>query len=96
MTTDERAAFDALPETVEVWRGCHEANKWGLSWSLDKEVASRFPTLSRFRGQGQPLLVRAKLRKSKIIAVKLGRDEQEIVAWQPKHVATRHLLSSQQ
>jgi len=91
MTLDEQAAYDALPDVVTVYRGCYKPNKWGLSWSLSKEVAESFPSYSRYRQEGQPLLVTAKAEKRNVIAVKLDRDEAEVITWRPKHVSTRYL-----
>lgn len=92
MTPDERDAYDALPDVVTVYRGCYKINKWGLSWSLSKETAERFPSLSRYKRVGdQPLLVTAKALKSNIIALKLDREEREIITQRPKHVSTCHI-----
>lgn len=91
MNEDERAALAALPDEVTVYRGCYALNKWGLSWTTDRAVAERFPTLHRYRQDGQPLLVTARARKANILAVKGGRDEAEIICYRPKHVSTRHI-----
>lgn len=91
MTDLELAQLEALPDPVTVWRGCYASNKWGLSWSTDRETAERFPTLARYRQEGQPLLVKAVVAKQDIIALKLDRNEAEIVAWRPKHISTSHL-----
>jgi hypothetical protein len=91
MDTEERAVFEALPESVTVYRGCYKNNKWGLCWSTDRDVAARFPTLHRYQGEGQALLVKAVARKANIAAVKLDREELEIITWLPRHVSTSHL-----
>lgn len=92
MTSEELDAYNALPDVVTVYRGCYRTNKWGLSWSLSKEVANEFPSYRRYCRPGeQPLLVTAKALKKNIIAVKLDRDESEIITWRPKHVSTRHI-----
>ena len=91
MTPNEQAAYDALPDVVTIYRGCYAENKWGLSWSLDKAVAERFPSLLRYRQPGQAILVTAKVEKKNIIAVKLSREESEIITYMPKHVSTRHI-----
>lgn len=92
MTEAERAALAALPEVVTLWRGCYRHNKWGLSWSLDREVAARFPFTHRYRHEGeQALLVKATVRRDDILALKLGRNEAEVIAVRPKHVSTSHL-----
>lgn len=91
MTLEEQAAWESLPEVVTIWRGCYAANKWGLSWSTDKEVARRFPSLHRYRQDCQPLLVKATVRRDDIIAFKHDRSEWEVVAHRPRHVSTAKL-----
>lgn len=91
MDDAERAALDDLPETITVWRGCYAANKWGLSWSLDRETAAKFPTKHRYKQEGQALLVKSSLRRDDVIALKLARSEAEIVAVRPKQLATSYI-----
>jgi len=88
MNADEQAAYDALPEVVTVYRGCYKINKWGICWSLDRNLAQAFPTLNRYRQNGQPLLVKAEAKKGDIAAVKLDRSEVEIITYRPKHIST--------
>jgi len=88
MDVEDLAAYEALPEVVTVYRGCYAANKWGLSWSLSRDVAAKFITLNKYRQQGQPLLVKALAKKKDIAAVKLDREEMEIITRGPKHVST--------
>lgn len=89
MTPDELKAFDALRGEVTIYRGCYRSNRRGLSWSLDRATAERFPSLHRYRQDGQPLLIEARASKAEhILAVKLDRGEQEVVAWQPRIVST--------
>ena len=91
MSNDEQAEYDALPDFVTVYRGCYAPNKWGLSWSLSEEVATKFPTLSRYRMEGQPLLVRATAKKENIVALKNDRNEAEIITHRPKQISVRHI-----
>lgn len=96
MTADEQAAYDALPEVITIFRGCYKHNKWGLSWTLDKGVAERFPALNRYQQPGQQaLLVTAQAKKSEVIAVKLDREEFEIITHRPKCISTRHINTAQ-
>jgi hypothetical protein len=43
MNRAERATYDSLPELLTVYRGCFTHNKEGMSWSLDRKVAEKFP-----------------------------------------------------
>lgn len=88
MNEVETATFNSLPPEVTIYRGCYAHNKYGLSWSTERAVAERFPFLHRYRHPGRPLLVKAVVRRERITAMKLGRDESEIILFaRPKVVA---------
>ena len=78
MTRKERAAFETLPEQVTIYRGCGPRNREGLSWSLCREVASRFPFYSRY-WTDRPTLLTAMVPKHRIAALRLDRNEQEAI-----------------
>jgi|688.fasta_scaffold687261_2 hypothetical protein len=80
MTAEEIEAYNALPERLTIYRGCGLDNIHGASWSLERDIAARFPFLIRYR-QDQPLLVTAKVLKSRILAVKLERKEAEVITF---------------
>ena len=52
MNDDAKAAFAALPDVVTIWRGCYSHNVRGISWTLDRGIAARFPFLHRYRHVG--------------------------------------------
>lgn len=80
MDATERAILTALPEIVTVYRGADRGvNEYGVCWSLDRSVAERFPFLMRYRA-ARPVLVTGKVPKSLIIALKVGREESEIIS----------------
>jgi hypothetical protein len=58
-----------------------------------REVAARFPTLNRYR-QAEPLLVTATVRRDRVLAVKLGRGELELVTFHARRVAVEPLPTS--
>lgn len=92
MTPAERDHFAKLPDSFLVYRGCYATNKWGLSWTTDKALAKKFPTLARYRQMHAPMLVTARVRKADVLAVKLGRGESEIIcSCRPKHINTTYL-----
>jgi hypothetical protein len=80
MNEQEQTAYEALPDVLEVYRGCGSHNIHGASWSLDRAVAERFPTLNRYR-VSDPLLVTASVEKRNVLALKLGREEHEVVTF---------------
>lgn len=80
MSKDELAVLDELPNSVTVYRGCYEHNADGLSWSLSRDIAASFPSLERYRVDGeQPILVTGTAWKGEII-LKLDRKEQEVLS----------------
>lgn len=80
MTEAERMVVEHLPENFTVYRGCYERNQDGLSWTLCKKTAQTFPTLNRYRKDGQtPLLLERTISKYEVIAFKGARQEQEII-----------------
>lgn len=92
MDEDERAKLDGMPDEFVIYRGCYQHNKWGMSWTTNREVAERFPTLNRYKQDGQPLLVKARVKKCNVVAMKLDRDEDEIILCsRPKHISTSHI-----
>ena len=95
MTSAEIDAYNELADTFTIYRGCYLNNKWGLSWTLSKDVAESFPVRNRYQQPGQPLLVTAQALKKKVIAVKFGRGESEIIIRRPRHVSTRHIRAAE-
>lgn len=78
MNDQEKRFLDALPNEVNIFRGTAKGSRTGFSWTLDKNVAMRFPTLNRYR-TNCPVLRSASIRKELILAIKLDRDESEVI-----------------
>jgi hypothetical protein len=87
----EREAYGNLPAVITVWRGCYETNAAGMSWSMCRATAERFPTLLRYRQPGQPRLLEGRIRREDIAFIKLDRKESEIVA-DPKAVEVVNVI----
>lgn len=83
MTEQEQHIYEELPDLVTIYRGCFAINKRGLCWTTDINVAKKIPTLNRYRQAGQPLLIKAVAKKKNVLAVKLGREEMEIITYRP-------------
>jgi len=79
MTEDETAALAALPDPITVYRGCGPDNIRGWCWSTDEAVARAFPFTRRYK-QEVPLLIAGTVRKRDVVALKLDREEAEIIA----------------
>lgn len=78
MTEAERAAFDALPEQVVVYRGWNGGGtRHGWSWSLDRERAEWFAR--RFAPPEGGKIIEATVPRSAILALFTRRSENEVV-----------------
>ena len=78
MTPEENAAYDALPDILTVHRGCDAGWLEGLSWGLNKKVANWFAFYPLTQAE-EPTLLTARVEKKFIMAIKLGRGEEEII-----------------
>lgn len=80
MDTKNRAAYDALPDVLTVYRGCYKHNMAGMSWTLDRNMAVNFPSLLRYRSYDgeQPLLLTMTILRNEVVYLN-DREEQEIV-----------------
>ena len=86
MTTEELEFLKNLPDKVTIYRGMtvEESTKehQGVSWTLDKKVAEFFAyqyTRNQSTSKKPKTVVEKVIDKSEIIAVFLGREEQEII-----------------
>lgn len=85
MDEAENAAYDALPKIVNVYRGCDADGPKGICWSLDQQVANSFPFATRFKAK-TPVVIRARAKKSRILALKLDRGEAEVITFSPRRI----------
>jgi hypothetical protein len=85
MNEVENKAYNALGETVTVYRGCYEGlNENGFSWSTHKEIAVNFISLNRYKQtDGIPILITATFSRDDVAAVKLDRSEFELIIRPP-------------
>lgn len=90
MDDTEREVLAALPKIVTIYRGCGKSNIKGCCWSLDRAVAASFPFVNRYR-QKEPILVTARIRRYRIVALKLDREEQEVIMFDPHIVSIEPL-----
>ena len=82
MTPDENDVYDALPYINIAYRGCDAGWLDGVSYSSNKKVANWFAFYTLTQAE-QPTLITAHVRKDLIMAVKLRRDEEEIITFCP-------------
>ena len=64
---------------LTVYRGCYDCNRDGLSWSLSERIARGFPTLNRYRREGDVPLILVGKTDPKRAVLKTDRKEQELI-----------------
>jgi hypothetical protein len=94
MTPDEIKEWRKLPNSITAFRGCSWENAGGMSYSLNEEIAARFPFLVRYYTE-EPILLKAKINK-RFSVLKLGRNEFEIILTKPKASKLISWVSGQQ
>ncbi|MGF6905320.1 hypothetical protein [Paraburkholderia sp. GAS348] len=95
MNDSERQALAALPDTVTIYRGCGPLNMKGCCWTLDRNIAEEFTVMGRYE-QREPLLITATVKRNRIVALKLDRDEQEVLTFNAKRVSVDPLSAEDQ
>lgn len=76
MSSSDRLYFDGLPDNFEIYRGCSERNKNGISWTLDEAKAKWF---SRRGGGKKPLVLKKNIFKKDVAFFTDQRGEKEVV-----------------
>jgi hypothetical protein len=89
MTSEEQRAFDELPDEITIYRGCGPRNEFGYSWTLDRSIAEVFPFKRRYTTE-YPSLLTLTIRKERAAALKLDRNEQEIVLFDDEGTTSFH------
>lgn len=80
MDAAERGEFNKLKDSFCVYRGCGPINEAGICWTLDRNVAMRFPFQNRYT-QKEPRLITGSVERLQIVALKLDREEREIISF---------------
>lgn len=81
MTPAEHDAYAALPSRVTLFRAApYQDRKEGIRWSMDEGVARRFP-LYGGPSSREPVLITATARKESIVALFLGGEAPEVIAF---------------
>jgi len=85
LSDDERKIFDALPERVQVYRGCSRERIKGVSWTTERHIAEQFARGHRMIRVPDPVIASAVIAKSDIFITNNDRDEHEVLL-DPDHL----------
>jgi len=102
MSDEELAQWKKLPDTLTIYRFCYNNNMIGYSYTLSREVAENFSTCQRYQqGKDKHKYIITASIPTKYTVLKLGRNEQEIIAIRlgkvkiiEKHRVTKEELES--
>jgi hypothetical protein len=75
---EERAWFDAMGPSIQVFRGCEAGRVRGLSWTTDIQVARGFAAGKRCVN-ADPTIASALIPNEHVLALFLNRQENEVV-----------------
>jgi len=89
LSKENRRAFDALPESVEVYRGQEADAPVGFSWTTNREKGEWFAQRFAMRHKS-PALLSGTVRKRSVWAIELGRGEDEVLC-DPRRVSIQLL-----
>ena len=78
-TKEEKDFYDKLPDEIEVYRGCTEENKNGISWTTNYYVARYFAYESMQYQNKDTDIYKKTIKKAEIRAILLDMDESEII-----------------
>jgi len=80
MDEDDAKAYADLPDTIPIWRGVNvKAGQRGMSWTTNKDRAEWFAHRFAFMRGRTPYLAAGLVAKQDVLAVFLGRNEEEVV-----------------
>ena len=79
MPPEIRAAYDALPDLVEVWRGTDRKRVRNFSWTMKSEKAEFFAVHRRGAPFPNPVVAHAFIPKEHVFYADNGRNEAEVV-----------------
>jgi len=79
LSPEARAAYDALPDSVRVFRGCSHERVLNVSWTTDRQVAAGFAHGHRGIPVPDPVIATGIVPKSAIYGVCINRGEFDVV-----------------
>jgi hypothetical protein len=82
MDNEEQEYLNSLPDRISIYRGgsIEEPNTgYGLSWSLNKEIAAKFVTIKSALTFDKMVVHEITIPKTKVVAYINSRQEQEII-----------------
>lgn len=87
---EDSAAFDALPESILIFRGCSWKHIYGCAWTLDPEVAEGFARGHRGIRVRDPVIASLQIPKKAAFGFYTERRESEILV-QPDSLRGRSI-----
>ena len=79
LSTEARAAYDALPDPVRVFRGCSRERVMAVTWTIDQEIAADFAHGHRSIKVPAAIIATGLVPKRAVYGVCIGRGESDII-----------------
>jgi len=75
----QRRAFNRLPATITVHRGCSRSRVAGVSWTIDEAVAAGFARGHRRIRVPDPVIASGQIGREHVFALVEDRQERELI-----------------
>ncbi len=79
LCAEARAAYDALPDQVKVFRGSSRERVMGISWTTDRDIAIGFAQGHRGRKVTDPVIASGVVPKWALYGVCIDRGEADVI-----------------
>jgi hypothetical protein len=79
LSAEARAAYDALPDPVRLFRGCSRKQIMAITWTTDREIAAGFAHGHRFIEVSDPVIASGLVPKRAVYGVCMDRGESDVI-----------------
>jgi hypothetical protein len=79
LSAEARAAYDALPDPVKVFRGCSRERVMAVTWTTDREIATGFAHGHRLIEVSAPVITSGLVPKQAVYGVCIDRGESDVI-----------------
>lgn len=78
LSSEDKAAFEALPEFIQIYRGASLSRIYGFSWTTDLKIAKTFARGHRCVTVPDPVIASLRICKNEVIGFYTSREESEV------------------
>ena len=89
LSADNRKFYNALPDRFTAFRGQNAGHPVGLSWTLNRDIASGFARGHRCLFNQEPIVISAQISKRNLCGAYVDREESEVVVFNTRAATSR-------